>query len=102
MISSRKQRQLGAPAGGLIDAPAPTKMDNFPSRAEAMMVSKLFDIIVMAQRQAAQPLGRFRYVVTILAGILQSHSSVLSLSLGQVGCSRVLGRLSSLLNAFPP
>jgi hypothetical protein len=46
-----------------------------------------------AQRLAAQPLGRIRYVVTILAGILKMHSNVFSLSLGQVGCSRVLGRL---------
>jgi hypothetical protein len=44
-----------------------------------------------AQRLAAQPLGRVRYVVTILAGILKSQSGVLSLSLGQVGCSRGLG-----------
>jgi hypothetical protein len=45
-----------------------------------------------AQRLAAQPLGRFRYLVTILAGNPESQSSVLSLSLGQVGCSRVLGK----------
>jgi hypothetical protein len=44
-----------------------------------------------AQRLAAQPLGRFRYVVTILAGNLKPQFNVLSLSLGQVGCSRVLG-----------
>jgi hypothetical protein len=44
-----------------------------------------------AQRLAAQPLGRARFLVTILAGILKSQSSVLSLSLGQVGCSRGLG-----------
>ena len=66
-----------------------------------------------AQRLAAQPLGRFHYVATILAGNLQSQFGVLSLSLGQslpprsktarlcslssfgceagVGCSRVLG-----------
>jgi hypothetical protein len=31
------------------------------------------------------PLGRFRFVITILAGILKPQSSVLSLSLGQVG-----------------
>jgi hypothetical protein len=47
----------------------------------------LFDwfvfIVLQAQRLAAQPLGRFRFVVTILAGIPQSQSSVLSLSLGQ-------------------
>jgi hypothetical protein len=46
-----------------------------------------------AQRLAAQPLGRFRFVITILAGILKSHFSVHSLSVGQVGCSRGLGRL---------
>jgi hypothetical protein len=44
-----------------------------------------------AQRLAAQPLGRFRFVITILAGILKSHFNVHSLSLGQVGCSRGLG-----------
>jgi hypothetical protein len=44
-----------------------------------------------AQRLAAQPLGRVRYVVTILAGNPKSQFGVLSLSLGQVGCSRVLG-----------
>jgi hypothetical protein len=71
--------------------------------------------MVVAQRLAAQPLGRIRFIVTILAGNLKSQSSVLSLSLGQslpprsktarlcslssfgceagVGCSRVLGRL---------
>jgi hypothetical protein len=38
-----------------------------------------------AQRLAAQPLGRFRIVVTILAGIPKSQSGVPSLSLGQVG-----------------
>jgi hypothetical protein len=46
---------------------------------------------INAQRLAAQPLGRFRYVITILAGNLQSETGVLSLSLGQVGCSRGLG-----------
>jgi hypothetical protein len=55
----------------------------------------------IAQRLAAQPLGRFRFVVTILAGNLQSHFSVLSLSLGQVGCSRGLGLpLRKTLNAI--
>jgi hypothetical protein len=44
-----------------------------------------------AQRLAAQRLGRFRHVVTILAGNLKSQTSVLSLSLGQVSCSGVLG-----------
>jgi hypothetical protein len=38
-----------------------------------------------AQRLAAQPLGRNRFVVAILAGIPKLLSSVLSLSLGQVG-----------------
>jgi hypothetical protein len=47
--------------------------------------------LVIAQRLAAQRLGRFRYVVTILAGNLKSQSSLLSLSLGQVSCSGVLG-----------
>jgi hypothetical protein len=50
-----------------------------------------------AQRLAAQPLGYFRYVVTILAGNLESQYSVLSFSLGQVGCSRVLGDCFSLI-----
>jgi hypothetical protein len=45
-----------------------------------------------AQRLAAQPLGLFRYVVTILAGILKPYFGVHSLNLGQVGCSRGLGR----------
>jgi len=44
-----------------------------------------------AQRLAAQPLGRFRYLITILAGFLKPQFSVLSLSLGQVSCSRGLG-----------
>jgi hypothetical protein len=48
-------------------------------------------MVLKAQRLAAQPLGRIRYVVTILAGILKTQSIVLSLSLGQVGCSRGLG-----------
>jgi hypothetical protein len=45
----------------------------------------------MAQRLAAQPLGRVRYVAIILAGNPKPQFSVLSLSLGQVGCSRGLG-----------
>jgi hypothetical protein len=49
------------------------------------------------QRLAAQPLGRFRNQVIILAGNQQSQSSVLSLSLGQVGCSRVLGMFKECL-----
>jgi hypothetical protein len=48
-------------------------------------------VSLAAQRLAAQPLGRFRYVVTILAGKYKYQLSVFSLSLGQVGCSRVLG-----------
>jgi hypothetical protein len=47
----------------------------------------------MAQRLVAQALGHIRVPVTILAGNLKSLSSVLSLSLGQVACSHVLGRL---------
>jgi hypothetical protein len=42
-------------------------------------------------------LAIFRYVVTILAGNLKSHSSGLSLSLGQIGCSRVLGGYQRVL-----
>jgi hypothetical protein len=38
---------------------------------------------LQAQRLAAQPLGRLRYLGTILAGILKPQSSVPSLSLGQ-------------------
>jgi hypothetical protein len=38
-----------------------------------------------AQRPAAQPLGRFRFVIIILAGKLKSESVVFSLSLGLVG-----------------
>jgi hypothetical protein len=48
-------------------------------------------LVLAAQRLAAQPLGRFRSPMTILTGNLKSQSSVLSLSLGQVGCSRGLG-----------
>jgi hypothetical protein len=48
-------------------------------------------ITVRAQQLAAQPLGRVRFVVTILAGIIKPHFGAHSLSLGQVGCSRVLG-----------
>jgi hypothetical protein len=50
---------------------------------------------VSAQRLAAQPLGHFRFVVTILAGFLNPQFSVFSLSLGQVGCSRGLGNLKT-------
>jgi hypothetical protein len=53
----------------------------------------LFDYCLYeAQRLAAQPPGRFRYPVTILTGILKPQFGIFSLSLGQVGCSRVLGR----------
>ena len=45
-----------------------------------------------AQRLAAQLLGRLRLVVAILAGKLKPYIGVRSLSLGQVSCSRVLGR----------
>jgi hypothetical protein len=48
-------------------------------------------LIYSAQRLAAQPLGHVRFMAIILTGILKSHSGVLSLSLGQVGCSRGLG-----------
>jgi hypothetical protein len=50
-----------------------------------------------AQRLAAQPLGHFRYVVTILAVNPKPQFIVLTLSLGQVGCSRVLGVLYLLI-----
>jgi hypothetical protein len=39
----------------------------------------------------AQAHGRFRDVAAILAGFLQLHFSVLSLSLGHVACSHLLG-----------
>jgi hypothetical protein len=45
-----------------------------------------------AQRLAAQLLGHLRFVFTILAGKLKPHIGVRSLSLGQVSCSRGLGR----------
>jgi hypothetical protein len=45
----------------------------------------IFFEILVAQRLAAQPLGHFRLLVTILAGNPKPVSSVLSLSLGQVG-----------------
>jgi hypothetical protein len=53
-------------------------------------------IDITAQRPAAQPRGHFRIVITILAGIPKLQYSILSLSLGQAGCSRVLARLYSL------
>jgi hypothetical protein len=53
-----------------------------------------------AQRLAAQPPGHFRIAVTILAGFPQSHFSVRSLSLGQVGCSRVLGGMILFQNNY--
>jgi hypothetical protein len=49
------------------------------------------EIIFNAQRLAAQPPGRVLLVASILTGILKLHSNVFALSLGQVGCSRVLG-----------
>jgi hypothetical protein len=51
----------------------------------------------VAQRLAAQLLGRLRYVVTILAGKLKPHIGIRLLSLGQVSCSRVLGRIFLLI-----
>jgi hypothetical protein len=53
------------------------------------------EVRIEAQRLADQPLGHFRFVATILAGILKSQFSVFSLSLGQSLPSRVLseGRL---------
>jgi hypothetical protein len=52
------------------------------------------ELLDAAQRLAAQPPGHARFVVTILAANLQLQSGVLSLSLGQVGCSRVLGPIN--------
>jgi hypothetical protein len=40
---------------------------------------------ISAQRLAAQPLGRFRISITILAGKYKPQLIVFSLSLGQVG-----------------
>jgi len=48
-----------------------------------------------AQRLAAQLLGRLRFVVTILAVNYKLHIGVFSVSLGQVSCSRGLGRNES-------
>jgi hypothetical protein len=48
-------------------------------------------LCLKAQRLAAQPLGHVRFVAIILTGILKSQSSVLTMSLGQVGCGRGLG-----------
>jgi hypothetical protein len=45
----------------------------------------------------AQAHGRIRDVATILAGFLQLHFGVLSLSLGHVACSHVLGNTEFLL-----
>jgi hypothetical protein len=56
---------------------------------------------VNAQRLVAQAHGHFRIVVTILAGFLQSHFGVFSLSLGHVACSHLLGLpLRKTLNAI--
>jgi hypothetical protein len=44
-----------------------------------------------AQRLEIQPHGCIRDVATILAGFLQLHFGVHSLSLGHVACSRLLG-----------
>jgi hypothetical protein len=75
--------------------------------------------VLAAQRLAAQPFSRLRFVVTILTGNLKLQSSVLSLSLGQslpsrsktarlcsmssfgcdarVACSYVLGKIIYLI-----
>jgi hypothetical protein len=50
--------------------------------------------IFNAQRLAAQRLGHDRLVVTILTGNPKLHSSVFTLSLGQVSCSGVLGPIN--------
>jgi hypothetical protein len=47
--------------------------------------------MLIAQRLVAQAHGRIRDVVTILAGFLQLQFGVLSLSLGHVACSHLLG-----------
>jgi hypothetical protein len=44
-----------------------------------------------AQRLVAQALGHLRFVVTILAGKYKPQLIILSLSLGQVARSHVLG-----------
>jgi hypothetical protein len=51
----------------------------------------LTPVFYVAQRLAAQLLGRLRFVVSILAEILKPHIGIRSMSLGQVSCSRVLG-----------
>jgi hypothetical protein len=58
----------------------------------------LTPVFYVAQRLAAQLLGRLRFVVTILAGKLNLHIGVRSLSLGQVSCSRVLGCINLFLS----
>jgi len=48
-------------------------------------------MFTFAQRLVAQAHGRNRDVATILAGFLQLHFGVLSLSLSHVACSHLLG-----------
>jgi hypothetical protein len=57
-------------------------------------------VIILAQRLAAQPLGCFRVAITILAGNLKTISNVFSISLGQVGCSRLLGIYKNIFLDF--
>jgi len=57
------------------------------------MIPPYFLTSVTAQRLAAQRLGHDRLVTTILTGNPKLHYNVLSLSLGQVSCSGVLGAL---------
>ena len=58
----------------------------------------MVNLLLPAQRLAAQRLGHDRLVVTILTGFLKLHSNVFTLSLGQVSCSGVLGLASSFYN----
>jgi hypothetical protein len=55
--------------------------------------AKLDTHIDFAQRLVAQAHGHFREAATILAGFLQLQFGVLSLSLGHVACSHLLGHL---------
>jgi hypothetical protein len=50
-------------------------------------------LIFQAQRLVAQAHGRIRDVGSILAGFLLLQFGVLSLSLGHVACSHLLGSL---------
>jgi hypothetical protein len=61
-----------------------TPIAHFPKPSNNLKI--YFDYIGReAQRLAAQPLGRLRYLAVILAGKYKSKLNVFMLSLGQVG-----------------